>query len=279
MHTELSAEVWEESPAHERERDATGGDLARQLAVIAVTVLTLFMNWAATAIPLNGLSTEMISVMNPTLFTPAGYVFSIWGVVYLGLIAYTVYQALPSQRTNQRLRAIGWIYVASGLLNSLWIFLWHNLQLWWCVLVIFGILVSLILITQRLHPWRLQVSHTEWWTSHLPFSIYLGWICVATIANVAVALVASGWNGGLLSPEAWTVILLLVAAGLGMVYGYVRRDAAYVLVLVWAFAGIAVARQGESQVVLWSAAILSVMMAVVAIWAMVGRRQEVSAGH
>lgn len=259
-------------PATVQDRSsATTGDMLRQFAVILVTVLTLVMNWAANGLPLNGLTTKEISDRFPTLFTPAGYVFAIWGVIYLGVVAYTIYQALPSQRTNPRLRAIGWIYVASGLLNSLWIVLWHHLYLWWCLLVIAGMLVALILITQRLYPTRHQVSRAEWWTTHLPFSVYLGWICVATIANAAAALVGSGWTGAPLSAEAWTVIMLVVASALGLLYGIVRGDAAYVLVLVWAFAGIAAARQGESNLVLWVAAVLAIALLAIALRAIVSR--------
>ena len=274
MQSQTSVGMWKDSAAGGRESIANGGDMVRQFAVVFVTILTLIMNWAATSLPLNGLSTEMISDSNPTLFTPAGYVFSIWGVIYLGVLAYTIFQALPSQRANPRLRAIGWIYVVSGLLNSLWILLWHNLLFWWCALVIAGMVVSLILITQRLYPSRLGVSRVEWWTSHLPFSIYLGWICVATIANISIALTASGWNGVPLSPEMWTVIMLAIASLLGFFFGFVRQNAGYVLVLAWAFAGIAVARQGESTTVLWTAALLSVVMTVVAVRALVVQRQS-----
>lgn len=254
------------------EASANPSDLLRQFAVIFVTVLTLVMNWAATSLPLNGLSTEAISDSYPSLFTPSGYVFAIWGVIYLGVVAYTIYQALPSQRTNGRLRSIGWIYVASGVLNSIWIYLWHHLYVWACVAVIVGMLVSLILITQRLYPMRHHVSRAEWWTTHLPFSIYLGWLCVATIANVSVALIDLGWNGEPLSAVVWTVIVLLVATGLGLFYGLVRRDVGFVLVLAWAFAGIAVARTNDAQVLVWVAAALSVVMMVVAVRAIVTAR-------
>lgn len=272
MQSQTSAGMWKDSAASGRESVANGGDMVRQFAVVFVTVLTLIMNWAATALPLNGLSTEMISDSNPTLFTPAGYVFAIWGVIYLGILAYVIYQALPSQRANPRLRAIGWVYVVSGLLNSLWILLWHNLMFWWCALIIAGLLVSLILINQRLYPSRYQVTRAEWWTTHLPFSIYLGWISVATIANMSIALIASGWNGAPLSAEVWTVIMLAIASLLGLFFGLVRKNVGYVLVLAWAFAGIAVARQGESVTVLWTAALLSVVMTVVAVRALVAQR-------
>ena len=94
---------------------ATGGDYFRQFAVIFITLLTISVNGLANALPINGIQTGKISDKYFTLFTPAGYVFAIWGVIYLGMLAYMVYQALPSQRTNPRLRAIGWWYVLATL--------------------------------------------------------------------------------------------------------------------------------------------------------------------
>ncbi len=214
---------------------AVGGkDMLRQFAVIFVTILTITVNALANILPINGMQTGDISDSYPVLFTPAGYVFSIWGVIYLGLIAYTVFQALPAQRGNPQMRAIGWIYVVSGLANSLWIFLWHYLAFGWSVLVILVLLVSLALIYARLWPVRSQVSRGERWTTHVPFSIYLGWASVATVANVSVWLYDLGWNGGFLAPEWWTVIMLAVASVLGLLFGLRLHDAAYVLVLVWA---------------------------------------------
>src|SRR5512135_3282915 len=98
-------------------------DLLRQLAVIVTVVGTLVVNGLANALPLNGLNTGQISDRFNVYFVPAGYVFAIWGLIYIGLIAFAIYQALPSQRANPRLRAIGWWIVLGGLANSAWIFL------------------------------------------------------------------------------------------------------------------------------------------------------------
>jgi benzodiazapine receptor len=252
---------------------AVGGkDMLRQFAVIFVTILTITVNALANILPINGLETGVISDNFPVLFTPAGYVFSIWGLIYTGLIAYTIYQALPSQRANPRLRAIGWLYVASGLANSLWIFLWHYLQFGWSVLVIAVVLVSLVLIYARLYPARQSVSRGELWTTHIPFSIYLGWLTVATVANTAVWLYDLGWSGAPLTPALWTVTMLAVATVLGLFFGLRLHDAAYVLVLAWAFAGIWV-KQSATPVVAWTAAGLAVAMAVVAVVALVQNRR------
>lgn len=251
---------------------ADGKDMLRQFAVIFVTILTLTLNALADTLPINGIGTAAISDSFPVLFTPAGYVFAIWGVIYLGVLAYTVYQALPSQRANPRLRAIGWLYVAGGLANSIWIFAWHYLMIPLSALLTLVLLVTLVLLYARLWPARGQASRGEWWTTHLTFSIYLGWATVATVANITVMLYDMGWNGGPIAPEWWTVIMLAIAAVLGLFFGLRLRDAAYVLVLAWAFAGIWV-KQSATPVVAWTAAVLAVVMAVVALLAIVQNRR------
>lgn len=246
---------------------ATGGDYLRQFAVIVITLVTISVNGLANALPLNGIETGQISDNFPTLFTPAGYVFAIWGVIYLGLLAYMVYQALPSQRTNPRLRAVGWWYVLGNLANTIWIFAWHWQQFLISLGLIVILLVSLIMAYLRLAPARQVpglVSRGEWWTTHVPFSIYLGWITVATVANSAVYLVSIGFDGGFLSPAVWTVLLLLVATALGLIMLRRWQDVAYVAVLVWAFAGITV-NQSEVALVSWTAAGLAVVLAVLGV--------------
>lgn len=231
---------------------ADAGDYFRQFAVIVVTLATIAINGLATGLPLNGQSTGEISDRFPSLFTPAGYVFSIWGVIYLGLLAYMVFQALPSQRTNPRLRSIGWLYVISGVANSVWIFLWHYNQFAWSLVVMLVLLASLVGIYLRLSPFTRRVGAAERWTTHIPFSIYLGWITVATVANAATVLLDWNWAGGPLSPALWAMLMIAVATVLGLIFALREVNPAYVLVLVWAFAGIAV-KQSATPVVAWSA--------------------------
>ena len=243
------------------------GDYFRQFAVIVVTLATIAINGLATGLPLNGQSTGEISDRFPSLFTPAGYVFSIWGVIYLGLLAYMVYQALPSQRANPRLRSIGWLYVVSGMANSVWIFLWHYNQFAWSLVVMLVLLASLIGIYLRLSPFTRRVGAAERWTTHIPFSIYLGWITVATVANVATVLLDWNWTGGPLSPALWAILMIAVATVLGLIFALREVNPAYVFVLVWAFAGIAV-KQSATPAVAWTAiaAAILLVVAIVAGW-------------
>lgn len=221
-------------------------------------VVVLVMNGLATALPIGGRTTEEISDSIPTLFTPAGYVFSIWGLIYLGLLAFAWYQSRSQEQGESVVERIGYWFVASCAFNSIWIVLWHYLQISLSLVAMLGLLVSLIAIYLRLDIGRRPVSASERRWVHLPFSIYLGWISVATIANVSAVLYTLGWNGGPLSPEAWTAIMVIVAAVLGIVMILLRNEVAFPLVLVWALIGIAVARAS-----IWSLAITAGIAAVV----------------
>ncbi len=163
-------------------------DIIRQIAVVLSVLVTVIVNILANALPLNGLNTGEISDRFEVYFVPAGYVFSIWGLIYIGLIAYAVFQALPSQRQNPRLRATGWWTVLAGLANSVWIFLWHYEQFPATLAAMLVLLASLIVTYLRLGTGRTTVSPAEKWAVRIPFSIYLGWITVATIANVTSLL-------------------------------------------------------------------------------------------
>jgi hypothetical protein len=233
----------------------------RQIFAILTYVGMVFVNTLANVLPINGVTTGEISDSFPVLFTPAGYVFSIWGVIYILLLGFTVYQALPAQRDNPRLERVrGW-YILSNILNGAWIFFWHYGLFPITVLVMLGLLVSLIVIYLRLETGKRKATRQERIFESLPFSVYLGWISVATIANFSVAFYDLGWNGGGISPVAWTVLVLLVAAGLGTAMILLRRDFAYALVLIWAFAGIVV-NQAEIRLVAFSAGLTALILAI-----------------
>ncbi|MBX3010767.1 MAG: tryptophan-rich sensory protein [Caldilineaceae bacterium] len=215
-----------------------GSDLARQIMVIVALAITLFVNYLADALPINNRSTAEISDSFPVRFTPAGYVFSIWGLIYLGLLAYAIYQLLPSQRANPRLRAIFGPFVITCAANSSWIFAWHYGLYTLSLLIVLVLLGALIAIYGRLYPHFPQVSTAERWTTHVPFRIYLGWASVATIANAAVALYALGWQGAPLGADDWAAFMIFAASLIGFFFALRLRDMAYPLVLVWAFIGI-----------------------------------------
>jgi len=240
-----------------------GGDILRQALVLVATLATIVVNGLANALPINSLTTGAISDRFQVFFVPAGYVFSIWGVIYLGLLAFTVYQALPGQREQAVQRRIGPLYLLSALANMGWIVLWHYEQFWATVPVMLVLLASLIAIYRTLAGTRLSTPGRI--LVGLPFSIYLGWISVATVANVTAALEFSRWGGWGLSAVAWFWVMLAVATVLGAAFAWLRRDVAYVAVLVWAFVGIA-AKHADVAPVAWTsyaaAALLIVVLAV-----------------
>jgi len=214
-------------------------NMVRQVTVVLVTLVTIVINILANALPINGLNTGQISDTFKVYFVPAGYVFSIWGIIYIGLIAYTVYQALPAQRENPRLQATGWWVVLGGLANCAWIFLWQYEHFVWTVAAMLILLASLLVVYLRLGIGQTKVSTGETWAVRIPFSIYLGWITVATVADISDVLWFVKWTQFGLSAATWMVIILgavLIIAGL---MNFLRRDVAYALVILWALAGIA----------------------------------------
>lgn len=219
-------------------------DTFRQILVVLAVFATIVVNILANALPLNGLNTGEISDRFQVYFVPAGYVFSIWGLIYLGLIAYAVYQALPSQRQNPRLRQTGYLVAASGLANITWLFLWHYEQFPLTLVPMLFLLGLLIVIYLRLGLAQMPVATLEVWTVRVPFSIYLGWITVATVANVTAVLDFLNWDGFGLAPEVWMLVMLVAVLVIAALVSLARRDVSYNLVILWALVGIAIKHSG-----------------------------------
>ena len=242
--------------------------LLRQISVVVAVIATITVNILANALPINGLDTGEISDRFSVYFVPAGYVFSIWGLIYLGLITYAVFQALPSQRDNPRIRAIDGPFLLASLANIVWIFLWHYEQFPLSLVAMVVLLASLIVIYLRLDIGRAVVPARERWLVHLVFSVYLGWITVATIANVTTVLDYVGWGGWGISEETWLVIMLAVALVVAALMAWTRSDVAYLLVLAWAFAGIAVKHAGTPVVAnaAWIATVAVLALVAFSLW-------------
>ena len=239
-----------------------------QILVILATLLTLTVNALANALPINGMNTGQVSDSFDVFFVPAGYVFSIWGLIYILLIAFTIYQALPNQKDLPALKSIrGW-YVIGCLANSIWIFMWHYLQFNLTILLMAILLVSLLLIYVRLRKANAaETSAGMRWFVQLPFSVYLGWITVATIANATDVLDFNNWDRFGIAAETWAIIMLAVAVAIALWMTLVHRDALYLAVLAWAFAGIGVKFAGSSVVstVAYVAAIIVGVLLVAAL--------------
>lgn len=211
-----------------------------QIVNIFSFVFVLTINVLSNALPFNNLSAEEISEALPSFFTPAGYTFSIWSLIYLTLLGFTIYQALPSQKNRPFLQQIGWFFLASSLFNAAWLFAWHYGFFVLSIFLMVGILVTMIIIYSRLQIGQANPSVTvsEKLFYHLPFSLYLGWISVATIANIASVLNFLGWDGFGIAQPTWSAIMMLVAVVVVGLLLFNRRDIAYAGVLVWALFGI-----------------------------------------
>lgn len=234
---------------------------------LGTTIITLIINVLSNALPFNGQTAAEITDRYQAYFVPAGYVFSIWGVIYLGLIVFSLYQLLSPQQSAPAVRRIGWLYALSGLANCTWLFFWHYNLLGLSLVAMLVLLASLIAIYARLGVNVRPASPQEKFYIHLVFSIYLGWISVATIANTTIALSAAGWSGWGLPMAGWAVVMLIVAVAIAAVISLTRRDIAYLLVLIWAFIGIAV-KQARVPLVAgsaWAAAVVTALLIVLAI--------------
>jgi benzodiazapine receptor len=239
-------------------------DIISQIAVVLSTITVIVVNGLANALPLNGQTTGEISDRFDVYFVPAGWVFSIWGLIYLALIGYSIYQVLPSQRENPHLRRTGWLYVLSCAANIAWLFLWHYEYYALTMVAMAALLLLLIAIYLDLGTGRTRVSAGETWLVRVPFSIYLGWITVATIANATSLLDYLNWNGWGLSPETWAVIMLIAAGVITSAVALIRGDVAYVAVIVWALAGIAVKQADTFSVsVTAKAMVVAVIVALI----------------
>jgi hypothetical protein len=230
-------------------------------------IFTLIVNFLAANLPLNELTTGEISDMFDIFFVPAGYVFAIWGLIYLGLLGFVIYQALPVNRDNQRLAKIDGWFSLSNIANALWLVSFHYLQFGLALALMLVLLLSLIMIFLRLDIGREKVKGASLWLVNVPFSIYLGWITVATIANATQLLYVTGWNGFGFAPAIWLVIMLAAAVVISGLMSFKRRNISHALVLIWAFAGIAVKFPENPTVSFsaWGAAALVGFLLVVAL--------------
>jgi benzodiazapine receptor len=235
--------------------------------IVVFVVIVAVNSLAGSTTLLNGKTSGEISDQYSTLVTPAGYTFSIWSIIYTLLLIFAAYQALPRNREKSFLHQVGFLFILSGFMNVLWLFLWHYELITFSVVLMFALLATLIAIYLRLDIGRADVSLVEKICVHLPFSVYLGWITVASIANVAVALTAVGWDGGGIDPLTWAVLVIVVALLITLAVIATRKDAAYGLVIVWALAGIMV-KQMENQTIVLTTQV-SITIALVAIVAMV----------
>jgi hypothetical protein len=236
-------------------------DLQRQVTTLAAVLGSIAINTLSNVFPLNGVS---VGDLSNTLFAsveiiPANYAFAIWGLIYIGLIAFGIYQLQPTQRENPRLQHSGYLLTIACISQCAWIYLFLDRLFPLSNLAMLGILVPLMVMYQRLKIGEERVSRQERWFIHLPISIYLGWISVATIVNVAIGLYSLKWDGWGITPSVWTVMMMTIAAVIAAAIVIQRHDTAYVLVIVWALVAIAI-RQANIPLIMVTGWVLAIVL-------------------
>jgi translocator protein len=249
--------------------------ILRYANIIAFILTVAINSLAGSTTFIGGQNTAAISNKYTTLITPAGYVFAIWGIIYFLLGVFVIYQALPRERGSDYVGKIGWLFVLSSIVNIAWIFVWQYEYLAISVGLIVVYLLTLIAIYLRLNIGKAKVRTSEKLAVHLPFSIYLGWVSIATIANISLTLVASNWDGFGISPETWAIIVVAVALALTMLMLGTRKDIAYTLVVIWALVGISINQTNPNVVLVTQigAIIAAVAMLVTVAFLVVKRRK------
>jgi hypothetical protein len=204
----------------------------------------IMVNALANALPINNKTTGALSDQYPNLFVPAGLTFSIWGLIYVLLAVFVVYsmiQALKADRSSF-IDRIGILFFLTCIANIGWIFAWHYEIVPLSIILMILLLACLIAIYQRLSIGRSNASNQDKYLVHLPFSVYLGWITVATIANATALLVNANWNTFGLGEQFWTVCVIIVAIIIALIMIFQRKDIFYGMVVVWALTGILIKR-------------------------------------
>jgi hypothetical protein len=232
-------------------------------------IAVLAGNYLAATGALNNQTTGAASDRYPNLFTPAGFTFSIWGIIYLLLLTFIIIQTTTLFRKNaansSAIEAIGPWFFISCVANTSWLYAWHYDNIPLSMAIMLALLASLLQIYLRLGIGRTGASRTVRLGIHLPFSVYLGWITVATIANASILLVSQGWGGWGISPANWAAVMIAAGVVIGLSMLFLRRDLGYALVLVWAFYGIWSARsvEGQEAAPVASAALMAIIALVV----------------
>jgi translocator protein len=238
------------------EKTPTGTDRMRSVLVLAATIGVLVFNWLAATGRL-GTDTAAVSGKFTTLVTPAGYAFSIWSLIYLGMIGFSIYQMLPSNLS--RFRALRSFYIFSCALNCAWLYFWHREQIAICFVIILALAATLILICYQL---RDPESLGDIWGAKEPFGLYAGWVSSATLVNFAIMLKYLRVEMSASAETLLSVFLILLAAAVAVFVRYKLRTYLFPLAVAWALTAIAVKQSGQTLIV--SAAAIGVVACLIA---------------
>jgi hypothetical protein len=216
--------------------------------VIIATAGVIVFNGLAALGYINNTAPDVVSYLHPTIVTPAGYAFSIWSLIYVGLIAFSIYQALP--KNLERFRGTRTVYIFSCLLNCAWIYAWHHEMMLACLGIILALLATLLFINIRV---RNGESYTEYWAVSAPLSLYFGWVTAAAIVNFAVAAGSFGLTVSGAGATLFGIICILAAAALGIIVRAKLTNYLYPLAIAWALTAIGVKQSGQTLIVVAAA--------------------------
>ncbi len=236
---------------------ANNSERIRQFSVIAATVGVIVFNYLAASGALGGIETGAVSDKYPTLVTPAGYAFAIWSLIYLGIVAFSIYQALP--KNLERFRFLRTVYILSCAANCAWLYFWHQEAILVSVAVIFLLLGTLAFINIKL---RTTDTLGEFWLAKFPLGIYFGWVTAATIVNAAVALVYLNVQVSDSLAAALGAGLILIATVLGIIIRFKLNNVFYSLAIAWALTAIAVKQSGQTLIVASAAVAVNILLIV-----------------
>ncbi|HCF25641.1 MAG TPA: hypothetical protein DEV81_00085 [Cyanobacteria bacterium UBA11049] len=237
--------------------------IATAIAILATLTVNILSNF----FPAQGLNIGEIAntILQGVQITPANYAFAIWGLIYLGLIAYGIYQLRPTQHSNPTIRRVDILLIVACIAQMAWVYLFTLRLFWLSVVAMLAILLPLIAAYLQLGIGKQRVSRQQRWLVQVPFSIYLGWISVATIVNIASALYISSWDGWGISAAGWTVIMLIVGGVIGAFVATQRADIAFTLVFVWAYVAIAI-RNLNNPAIWITAVVAAIILAVMLVF-------------
>jgi hypothetical protein len=231
--------------------------MAKKIVNIVMYAVMILMNYLANALPLNNKTTGELSNQYPNLFVPAGVTFSIWGVIYLLLLGFIIVQFMSSNK--KVVESIGWLFAIKCFLNAAWIVAWHYEMLVVSVIIMLSLLATLVLICR-------EVQHLSLGLIKAAFGVYLGWICVATIANITALLVYYGWDGWGIPHVVWASIMIVAGLIIAGIVSVRFQNPFVGLAVIWAFLGIVIKRNQDFEVVATVAMVSIGVMVVLTFW-------------
>ena len=201
--------------------------------------LVIYTNYLANALPIGGVTTGEVSDLLDNLFTPTGFTFSIWGIIYLSLFIFLISLFRISEDLKLFVGKVLVLFNINCLLNISWIFAWHYMIFHLSLVIMLGLLYNLILISRviKAHHKELKSSYLYNITS-FSFNIYFGWITVATVANFTGLLISLDWGGFGISHDVWTGLIIFIATIIASITFVKNKAIWYLLPIIWAFYGI-----------------------------------------